>query len=137
MARAKGKKARDERYNWPKSLEQELFESPLYKGCASIHRRAKAGKEIHRDALFWMPLLARTMGTRENETCDALVGQIKVEDADEGPIHYLEINDGKDSGSARDVPFADLVLGMGFLEQRVISRDPSEPLFPELLPQGP
>jgi hypothetical protein len=26
---------------------------------------------------------------------------------------------------------------MGFLEQRVIGRDPSEPLFPELLPQGP
>jgi hypothetical protein len=27
--------------------------------------------------------------------------------------------------------------GWGFLEQRVIGRDPSEPLFPELIPQGP
>ena len=26
---------------------------------------------------------------------------------------------------------------MGFLEQRVIGRDPTEPLFPELIPQGP
>jgi hypothetical protein len=133
----KGRKARNERFNWPATLEKELFESPLYTGCASIHRRSTSGNEIHRDALFWMPLLARTMGTRQNETCDALVGDVKVEDTGEGPIHYLEINDGKDSGSARDVPFADLVLGMGFLEQRVISRDPSEPLFPELLPQGP
>lgn len=84
-----------------------------------------------------MPLLARTMGTRENETCDALVGDIKVQDTGEGPIPYLEITDGKDSGSPRDVPFADLVLDMGFLEQRVIGRAPSEPLFPELIPQGP
>ncbi len=41
------------------------------------------------------------------------------------------------SGSERNVPFAELVLGMGFLEQRVIGRDPAEPLFPELIPQGP
>lgn len=26
---------------------------------------------------------------------------------------------------------------MGFLEQRIIGREPSEPLFPELIPQGP
>jgi hypothetical protein len=69
MQKAKGKKAREERHNWPKSLEQQLFESPLYTGCASIHRRAK-----------------------------------------EGSIPYLEILDGKDSGSTRDVPLADLFL---------------------------
>jgi hypothetical protein len=133
----KGRKARNERYNWTPALEKALFESPLYTGCSSIYRRATPGNEIHRDALFWMPLLARTMGTRQNETCDALVGDVKVEDTDEGPISYLEIVDGKDSGSERRVPFADLVLGLGFLEQRVVGRDPSEPLFPELIPQGP
>jgi hypothetical protein len=137
IPKPKGKKARDERHNWPPSLERQLFESPLYTGCASIHRRAKKGEEIHRDALFWMPLLARTMGTRENEICDALVGSVKIEETDEGSIPYLEIQDGKDSGSTRDVPFADLVLDMGFMEQRVIGRDPDEPLFPELIPQGP
>jgi len=133
----RGRKARKERNNWTPKLEKALFESPLYKGCASIYRRASPGEEIHRDALFWMPLLARTMGTRENEVCDALVGGVKLEDTDEGPIWYLEIIDGKDSGSERNVPFAELVLEMGFLEQRVIGRDPSEPLFPELIPQGP
>jgi hypothetical protein len=137
MRRAKGKKARDERHNWPKSLEQKLFESPLYRGCASIHRRAKAGGEIHRDALFWMPLLARTMGARENELCDAFVRDVCFQETDEGLIAYLAIVEGKDSGSSRDIPFADLVLDMGFLEQRVIGRDPDEPLFPELIPQGP
>ena len=132
----KGRKARNERHNWPPTLEKELFESPLYRGCASIHRRATPGDHIFRDALFWMPLLARTMGTRENEVCDAFVGDIKLEETNGGPIWYLEIIDGKDSGSERRVPFADLVLGIGFLEQRVIGRDADQPLFPELIPQG-
>jgi hypothetical protein len=133
----RGRKARNERNNWTPTLEKALFESPLYKGCASIHRRAVPGNEVHRDALFWMPLLARTMGVRENEACDARVGGVKLEETNEGPVWYLEIIDGKDSGSERNVPFAELVLGMGFLEQRVIGRNPSEPLFPELIPQGP
>ena len=132
----KGRKARNERHNWTPALEKELFESPLYRGCASIHRRAIPGNQIFRDALFWMPLLGRTMGTRENEVCDALVGDIKLEETNGDPIWYLEIIDGKDSGSERRVPFADLVLGIGFLEQRVIGRDPDQPLFPELIPQG-
>jgi hypothetical protein len=133
----KGRNARNKRLNWPATLEKKLFESPLFTGCASIHRRSSPGDDIHRDALFWNVLLARTMGTRENETCDALVDDVKREETDEGSIPYLEITEGKDSGSPRDVPFADLVLGFGFLEQRVIGRDPCEPLFPELIPQGP
>ena len=133
----RGRKARNERNNWTPTLEKALFESPLYVGCASIHRRAVPGLEVHRDGLFWMPLLARTMGVRESEICDALVGAVKLEEINEGPVWYLEIIDGKDSGSERNVPFANLVLGMGFLEQRVIGRNPSEPLFPELIPQGP
>jgi hypothetical protein len=92
--------------------------------CASIHRRAVPGNEVHRDGLFWMPLLARTMGVRENEVCDALVGGVKPEETNEGPVWYLEIIDGKDSGSERNVPSAELVLGMGFLERRAIGRNP-------------
>lgn len=137
MPKAKGRKARDERFNWPPTLERKLFKSPIYTGCSSLHRRATPGDKIYRDAMFWMPLLARTMGARENELCDALVHNVCFEDTEGDPIAYLAVLDGKDSGSIRDVPFADLVLQMGFLEQRVIGRDPDAPLFPELLPQGP
>jgi hypothetical protein len=52
IARQTGKAARAERHNWMPGLEQGYFESPLYAGCASIHRRAKPGDEIHRDAFF-------------------------------------------------------------------------------------
>ena len=87
--------------------------------------------------MFWAPLLARTMGVREGEICDALVGNIQISETAEGQIAFVEITDGKDSGSARNVPFADLVLDMGFLERRYFGRDPSEPLFPELIAQEP
>ncbi|MDA9452311.1 hypothetical protein [Bradyrhizobium sp. CCBAU 21360] len=136
MAKPKGRKAREERHNWSEAMEQKLFSSPLYSGCLSIHRRSKPGTEIHRDALFWMPLLARTMGTRQSETCDAFVRDVCFQKTEEGTIPYLSLLDGKDSGSPRDIPFPDLVLDMGFLEQRVYGRDPNEPLFPELIPQG-
>lgn len=82
----RGRKARKERNNWTPTLEKALFESPLYSRCASIHWRATLGDEVHRDALFWMPLLARTMGTRESEVCDVLVGSVKLAETDEGPI---------------------------------------------------
>jgi hypothetical protein len=55
--RKKGRAARHERKAWPLPLARKLFSSPLYSGCQSIHRRARPGGEIHRDALFWVPIL--------------------------------------------------------------------------------
>jgi hypothetical protein len=132
-----GKAARNERYNWPKKLETKFFSSPVFRGCSSIFRRSRPGDEIHRDALFWVPLWGRLTGVRENEICDAKVADIKTIGTDEGDIPFLQIIDGKDSGSERDVPIPDLILDAGFLEYRVIGRDPDAPLFPELIPQGP
>ena len=83
-------------------------------GCASIHRRAVPGNEVHRDGLFWMPLLARTMGVRESEACDARVGGVKLEETNEGPVWYLEIIDGKDSGSERNVISLDKISARRF-----------------------
>lgn len=126
----KGRKARNERHNWTPALEKELFESPpLSRLRLNSSARHSRQPDFPRCAVL-EPLLGRTMGTRENEVCDALVGDIKLEETNGDPIWYLEIIDGKDSGSERRVPFADLVLGIGFLEQRVIGRDPDQPLFP-------
>jgi hypothetical protein len=66
-ARKQGRAARGEHAMWPADLNQVLFTSPIYSGCKSIFRRGLPGDEIHRDALFWMPLLGRTMGAREDE----------------------------------------------------------------------
>jgi hypothetical protein len=132
-----GRDARDERFNWPADLERKFFESPWIRGCQSYYRRTRPGDEVHRDAMTWVTLWGRLSGVRENEIADALVGDIKLENSADGPIHYLHIVDGKDSGSPRPVPVPQFLLDAGFLEYRIIGRAPDEPLFPELIPQGP
>jgi hypothetical protein len=67
--RKRGRAARHERGLWPKDLNEKLFTSPAHKGCKSIHRRTIPGDEIHRDALFWVPLWGRLCGVREDEIC--------------------------------------------------------------------
>jgi hypothetical protein len=61
---------------WPTDRDKAFFTSPVYAGCKSIFRRGIPGDEIHRDALFWIPLFGRTMGVREDEICGRLVGDI-------------------------------------------------------------
>jgi hypothetical protein len=135
--RKKGKAARGDHDMWPVDLDRKFFSSPIYSGCKSIHRRFEPGKEIHRDALFWVPLLGRTMGGREDEFCSRKVGDIAFAETEIGPVAYLKIRDSKTDSSARDVPFHDEVLDVGFLEYRYYGRAPEEPLFPELIAQGP
>jgi integrase len=129
--RKRGRAARDDRKQWPLELDRQFFSSPVYSGCASFHRRAKPGSEIHRDALFWVPIIGRTTGTRLDEICSRQVGDVTLDE-----IPCLRITDSKTTSSTRDVPIPRLLLDLGFLEHRVIGREPTEPLFPELTPQG-
>lgn len=133
IPRPKGKGARKERFNWSKALEKKLFGAPWIMGCKSLARRNTPGPNTYRDALFWVILWGRLTGVRESEICDALVGQIITKEG----IPHLEIVDGKDSGSERAVPVPQLLLDMGFMEHRFIGRAAADPLFPELIEQGP
>ena len=121
---------------WPTDLDKDFFTSPVYSGCKSTFRRGIPGDEVHRDALFWVPLFGRTMGVREDEICGRLVGDIEWVDSEIGRLPYLKIRNSKTSSSSRDVPLHDLILQLGFLEHRYYGRQPNEPLFPELIPQG-
>jgi hypothetical protein len=135
-AKPRGRAARDEHPMWPTDLDKAFFTSPVYAGCKSIFRRGIPGDEIHRDALFWIPLFGRTMGVREDEICGRLVGDIEWVDTEIGRLPYLKIRNSKTSSSSRDVPLHELVLQLGFLEHRYYGRSPDEPLFPELIAQG-
>jgi hypothetical protein len=134
--RPRGRAARDEHPMWPANEERKLFDSPLIKGCKSIYRRAMPGTEIHRDALFWVTFMGRTMGLREDEACDRYVGDIQFIETESGPLPYLKVRNSKTVSSSRDVPIPALLLDMGILEYRYYGRDPDEPVFPELIPQG-
>jgi Domain of unknown function (DUF6538) len=136
-AKPRGRAAREEHPVWPADLERRLFMSPLFAGCKSMYRRADAGDEIHRDALFWVTLMGRSMGLREDEACDRKVGDIDFVETEAGPLPYIKIRDSKTTSSTRDVPLPARLLDLGFLEYRYYGRDPGDPLFPELIPQGP
>jgi hypothetical protein len=135
-AKPRGRAARDEHPMWPTDLDEAFFTSPVYAGCKSIFRRGIPGDEIHRDALFWVPLFGRTMGVREDEICGRLVGDIEWVDTEIGRLPFLKIRNSKTGSSSRDVPLHELILQLGFLEHRCYGRLPDEPLFPELIPQG-
>ena len=128
----KGRQARHERQEWPQAMVETLFTSPVWTGSKSFHRRANAGAMIFRDARFWVPLLGRLTGAREDELCSLTVGDIVMIDG----IACLSIRDSKTAESDRDLPIPEALLRMGFLEYRYHGRRPGEPLFPELIPQG-
>lgn len=132
-SKPKGRRARHERGAWPQPMIVDLFASPVWKGCKNLSRRTKPGHEIFRDARFWIPLWGRLTGAREDEICSRLVGDIGFID----DIAFLKIRGSKTPESDRDLPIPQGLLDMGFLEYRFWGREPNEPLFPELMPQGP
>jgi integrase len=112
-----------------------IFGSPMYRGCLSETRRTTEGKEVVRDAKFWLPLLALYTGARLDE-----LGQLVVADAktDSG-ITYLDLNtidEGKhikNSGSRRKVPVHPELVRCGFLAYIAEARRKKQAqLFPEL-----
>lgn len=132
VSKPQGKRARKERDAWPQDMLTKLFNSPVWTGCSSMARRSKPGSHIFRDARFWVPLIGRGLGCREDEICSLNVEDIRFEDG----IYFFHISDSKTEGSERDIPIPEWLLIMGFLEHRFYGRDKKEPLFPELLPQG-
>lgn len=132
QSKPQGKRARKARNAWPQDMVATLFTSPVWMGCSSLGRRAKPGTHVFRDAKFWVPLIGRMVGAREDEICSLTVGDIH----EIAGIYAFHISDSKTDGSERDLPLPEALLIMGFLEQRFYGRAPDEPLFPELLPQG-
>lgn len=132
QSKPQGKRARKERNAWPQDMLTKLLTSPVWTGCFSLARRSKPGTHIYRDTRFWVPLIGRGLGCREDEICSLEVGDIRFEDG----IPMFHISNSKTEGSERDIPIPEWLLIMGFLEHRFYGRHKSEPLFPELLPQG-
>lgn len=132
QSKPQGKRARKARDAWPQDMISTLFTSPVWTGCSSLGRRAKPGENIFRDAKFWVPLIGRMIGAREDEICSLTVSDIREVEG----VYSFHIADSKTDGSERDLPLPEALLIMGFLEQRFYGRNATDPLFPELLPQG-
>jgi integrase len=133
---------RAERNMAPVKAIAELFESPFWTGRASEYFLTRPGNIIVRDSLYWIPLIVALHGLRREEAAQLRVRHIKsiaaTMDGVATTIWYFDLT-AEDlvlkkptEGSPRRVPFHRKFEQLGFLEDKVFGRSPSEHLFPEL-----
>lgn len=118
------KKAHEQRAMWSEDKLQKLFSSPVWTGCKSAERRSQPGKMIIRDERYWVPLIGLFSGMREEEICQLLIDDVRVERG----IWVFDINallskQVKNSNAVRLVPVHSKLIEFGFLEYVRAQRD--------------
>jgi len=72
---------RDERdLRDPYTVEQgrEIFQLPVWTGCAGLKERMIAGNHVIHDSGYWVLLLAWCCGLRREEICKLMIDDIMV-----------------------------------------------------------
>lgn len=130
---------REKRSMWQGEPLRKLFASPVWTGCFSEGRRARAGKLIIKDDKYWLPLLGLYHGNRLEEFAQLHRADVRQEDG----IWFLDINDEgtkrvKNEQSKRRVPLHAELLQLGFLDYvEKTAPKVEDRLFPQLRPGGP
>lgn len=128
------------RARWSGVRLKKMLTSPLYRGCFSKSRRTRTGKTLIRDALYWIPLIVMTMGTRLTEVLQLKSGDLIWH---EDGVYCLRFawsveQNGKRVASRRVVPIPQVLLELGFVEWiRKKSFDPNTLLFSEIFKKNP
>jgi integrase len=128
--------AREARDQWTGEELHQLFSSAVWTG-RDPSRRSAPGMEIARDARFWIPLLCVFEGTRLEEVADLRRKDVR----NEAGVWQMEITTEhrrlKNNSAKRAVPIHPELIRLGFLEYVArIAPQPTNPLFPDLEPQG-
>nr|WP_147414291.1 hypothetical protein [Sphingomonas gilva] len=99
-----------------------LFQSPLFTGCKSRHRRFVPGSSLIRDAKFWVPILGLYTGCRLGELIQLHLCDISLA----GPIPFISINEDNNRGGdlkhvksaagVRRVPIHPDLIKLGFAD---------------------
>lgn len=129
--------AKAKRDEWLDPNLDKLFTAPVLTGVRSRYWWKHRAEQILRDERYWGCLLGPHHGMRREEFFQLNVMHV-VQDDDSG-IWYFNLKAKglrlKDIGSPRIVPIHKNVLELGFVEERVIGRRPSDMLFPEAILQ--
>jgi hypothetical protein len=95
----------------------QFLTSPIYTGCMSEHRRWRRGTTIVRDALYWVPLIVLTIGSRIGEILVLKRRNLVYRDGTYCLAIGLDTDQsGKTADAERVVPIPQLLLDLGFVE---------------------
>ena len=119
---------------WSHERMQKLLLSPVYTGCLSRHRRTRPGGVIIRDALYWVPLIVMSIGSRVDEVLRLTKGGVVLRDDTVClALNVAFTEDGKTEGAVRYIPMPEILLRLGFAEwATALPGGPDAPLFPEI-----
>jgi integrase len=128
------------RRTWTPPLMTALLSSPCWSGTRSaVHdrtRRHEPGPQVHRDAYWWLPILALWTGARLEELAQLQHGDLRY---DKDGIPYLAIHrEGdrrvKTDHSVRNVPIHSFLVEIGL--PGLFDSKASGRIFPELTKHG-
>ncbi|WP_299816947.1 tyrosine-type recombinase/integrase [uncultured Jannaschia sp.] len=126
-----------ERDRWDDAHLKTLLTSPLYRGSLR-GRRAMPGKFLARDALYWVPLVLLTMGTRVTEVLQLRRRDLVLKNG----VHCLRLcwdadQRGKTQDATRIVPISQMLIDLGFLDWIMRLGRSDAYLFPEIVNAKP
>ncbi|WP_306131192.1 tyrosine-type recombinase/integrase [Roseivivax marinus] len=121
------------RLRWAGSRIRTLLTSTIYRGCTLPNRMTK-GRNIYRNARYWVPLILMTMGCRPSEVLRLTRGDLIWRD----DVFCLQLcwsaeQDGKTVDSQRIVPIPQVLIDLGFIQWIRDFAEPRDLLFPEIM----
>ncbi len=125
------------RDRWDDAHLKTLLTSPLYRGSLK-GRRAMPGKVLSRDAIYWVPLILLTMGTRVTEVLQLRRRDLVLKNG----VHCLRLcwdvdQHGKTEDATRIVPISQMLIDLGFLDWIMRLGRSDAYLFPEIVNAKP
>ena len=130
--------AKEDRPSFTDEQVKKIFEHPVYRGRSPGMHFNKAGDYIHRDSLYWAPLLAAYTLTRREEFSALQVGDIKEVTSSNLNVRCwcIDLTAAgkriKTHAGRRIIPIHSSLLELGFVKDMVKGRKRDEMLFPDL-----
>lgn len=125
---------RGERAAFEASELEALFAGAVWQGSKSKVRRLDAGQHIWHGSAYWLPILLVFTGCRREEI--AKLALLDVETIDGISVLRIRVTEAgrlKNESSVRDIPVADELKRLGFLDFVEVLRSRGETLlFPDL-----
>ena len=132
------KRGRSKRAAFKENELKDLFKHPVWQGCSNESRRHDKGNLVHKDGLYYVPMIVAYTGGRMEEIAGLTVDSIIEVDGSYGlDIRPHAERRLKNLQSERLVHIHEHLIAQGLIEHRNHMRSKGETLlFPELRPKS-